>query len=70
MANQIEEILAGSLNEFRAQKNVVMNIVDANGQRPHGKGDVIAPQVYARRVGRAGRQKFVGHTFGQGAFSG
>jgi len=61
MANKIEEIVASGLDEFGAQEDVVVDIVDANGERPHGKGYAVALQVDARRVGRTGRQKFVGH---------
>jgi hypothetical protein len=61
LADEIEEIIAASLNKLRAKENVVVNIVNADSQRSHGQEDVIALQAYSRRLGRAKYGEFVGH---------
>jgi hypothetical protein len=39
------------LKKTRTEKNVVMNIVDANGKRAHRQNEVVAAKLDARRFG-------------------
>ncbi len=61
LPDEIEEIIAGGLNKLGAEENVVVNIVHADGQRPHRQRDVIALQADSRWLGRAKYGEFVGH---------
>ncbi len=70
LADQVEEVIAGRLDELRAEEDVVMNIVDADRQRPHGDGDAIALQVDSGPFRRAEYGEFVGHVLQPEAFAG
>lgn len=45
LANDFKEIITGGLKKPGAQEDIVVDIVHANGQRPHGKGDAVALQL-------------------------
>lgn len=69
LADEIEQIIAGSLNKLGAEENVVVNIVHPDGQRSHGQGDVIALQADSRRLRRVKDGERVGHVLQvQGSF--
>src|SRR6266436_8076235 len=55
LANDVEQILAASLDELRAQEDIMVNVVDANRQRLHGERDVVALEFGARLFGGAER---------------
>jgi len=42
LANHVEEIVAGRLDEPGAQEYVVVDVIHTDRQRPHGDGDVVA----------------------------
>ena len=62
LADQVEQVVARSLDKFGAEKNVVVDVVHANGKRTHRQGDVVAFQRVAVRVRHAEVEKSIGHT--------
>src|SRR5467141_2643297 len=54
LADEIEKIVARGLNELRTQEYVVVNVIHADRQRPHGDRDVIALEIDPGRFARAG----------------
>ena len=69
LADEIEQVFARSLDKSRTQEHVVMNVIDANGQRPHGDRGVIALEFGPGRFCRAGYEDAVDHVrAGKGYF--
>src|SRR5882762_4267685 len=54
LAEEIEKIVARDLDELRTQEYVVVNVIHADRQRPHGDRDVIALEIDPGRSARAG----------------
>ena len=69
LADEVKQVIASRLNKLGAQENVVVNVIDADGQRPHGDRDVIAFQLDSLRLGRLQYGVFAGHVLRpQGSF--
>jgi hypothetical protein len=68
LADEVEEVFARGLDEPGAQEHIVVDVVHADGQRPHGDGGVVALEFDLGRFCRAGREDVVGHDLAEGLF--
>ncbi len=55
LANDVEKIFAGRLDEPGTEEYVVVDVIDADGQRPHGDCDVVTLEFIPGLFGCAGR---------------
>ena len=56
LADEVEKVIARRLNELGAEEDIVVDVVDADGQRSHRNRDAIALELDSGRFRQPGRE--------------